>query len=358
MSSANRRYFTVSGTPGTGAITVSTAVAGAWKTMQSGDDGKLFDLTIIEGTAWEVARNCTYTHGTTSFSRGTFEESTTGSRLSFTSAATVFCTESASTVNSLSLPISTVTGTSGAISAAVNTLYVADMSGWTADRTLTLPATAAVGDRVGVMVSVGDADYEWLITAASGDTLNAVAGGTEWSRVFITGEVVVMRCVVADTTWVVESDGRIPQIARMGLTTDITTSSAGAWNASQFNEVLISKGCVVSAPGGSTSTVKVRRTGNYLISGAALAKSGATLADQESHGWACTANGNVGTGTLLCAFSSNRTSGSATQGSTGVIAAAANADDLLQHNFFWGVTANAGLRGLNYASFLAVSEVL
>lgn len=99
MSSANRRHFTVSNTPGTGALSVSAAVTGPWRTMQAGDNGKLFDLTIIEGTEWEVARNCTYTHGTTSFSRGTFEESSTGSAVSFTSAATVFCTESAVTVN-------------------------------------------------------------------------------------------------------------------------------------------------------------------------------------------------------------------------------------------------------------------
>lgn len=108
---------------------------------------------------------------------------------------------------------SSVTGTSGAISAAVNTLYVADMSGWTADRTLTLPTTAAVGDRIGLMVTVGDADYEWLITAATSDTLNGVAGGTEWSRLFITGEVVILRCVTANSAWVVEYDGRIGPLA-------------------------------------------------------------------------------------------------------------------------------------------------
>jgi len=95
MSYANRRYFTVENTPGTGALTVSTAVPGFF-TMKSGDGGKLFDIVIREdGVGEEVDRNCTYTHGTTSMDRGTLEESTTGSRLSFTSAATVFCTESA-----------------------------------------------------------------------------------------------------------------------------------------------------------------------------------------------------------------------------------------------------------------------
>lgn len=120
---------------------------------------------------------------------------------------------------------SSVTGTSGAISAAVNTLYVADMSGWTADRTLTLPTTAAVGDRIGLMVTVGDADYEWLITAATSDTLNGVAGGTEWSRLFITGEVVILRCVTANSAWVVEYDGRIP--ANLVVTGNGSTTQSG-----------------------------------------------------------------------------------------------------------------------------------
>ena len=93
---------------------------------------------------------------------------------------------------------------------AIGTLYVTDMSGWsTADRTYTLPTTAAVGSRIGIMISAGDASHELIITAAASDTLNAVAGGTEWSRLFITGEVVIMRCVTADSAWITEHDGRI-----------------------------------------------------------------------------------------------------------------------------------------------------
>ena len=75
------------------------------------------------------------------------------------------------------------TGTDADTTMAINTLYVVDMSAWaTADRTYTLPATAAVGDRVGVTVTAGDATHELILTAGSGDTLNGIAGGTEWSR--------------------------------------------------------------------------------------------------------------------------------------------------------------------------------
>jgi hypothetical protein len=101
-----------------------------------------------------------------------------------------------------------IRSTDGNLSAAVNTWYHWDISGLTADRTLTLPATAVVGDRVAITITTGDDAYEVLITAASGDTLAAIAGGTEWSRLFITGEVVILRCIVANTTWIVEYDGR------------------------------------------------------------------------------------------------------------------------------------------------------
>ena len=132
------------------------------------------------------------------------------------------------------------TGTDANTTMAANTLYTVDMSAWaTADRTYTLPAVAAVGDRIGIMVTAGDASHELLVTAASGDTLNGIAGGTEWSRVFITNEVVIMRCIVANTTWVVEYDGRIPTSGLIFLSTDgdgeaattwtLPTSVGGAW---------------------------------------------------------------------------------------------------------------------------------
>lgn len=110
------------------------------------------------------------------------------------------------------------TGANANTTMAVNTLYVVDMSAWaTADRTYTLPATAAVGDQIAIKVTAGNASYELIITAASGDTLEGIAGGTEWSRLFISGESVLMRCTVADTTWVIApaGDGRIPAYARV-----------------------------------------------------------------------------------------------------------------------------------------------
>ncbi len=161
------------------------------------------------------------------------------------------------------------TGTDADTTMAVNTLYVVDMSAWaTADRTYTLPATAAVGDTIGIVVTAGDASHELIITAGSGDTLNGIAGGTEWSRLFITNEVVIMRCTVANTTWVVVQDGRIPQKCDIELTTSCNgeapntfeqptlCATPGAWTAR------VDVGSLASV---SQDRITVRRAGNYNV---------------------------------------------------------------------------------------------
>lgn len=95
----NRYVCTISNTPGTsGALTISTAQSG-FQTFQSGDNGLLFDVLIVDGTAWEVRTNCTYTHSGTSLSRGTLEASSTGSAISLTSLAVVTVTATAAASN-------------------------------------------------------------------------------------------------------------------------------------------------------------------------------------------------------------------------------------------------------------------
>ena len=225
----NRVKMTVSGTPGTGTITLSAASSGYQSFATAYGANATVDILITEGTAWEVARDCTYTNSGTTVTRGTLEASSTGSAVSFTSAAVVSVILSAGAGQQVAL--NQVTGTDADTTMAPGTLYVVDMSAWaTADRTYTLPATAAVGDRCAVMVTAGGASHELILTAGSGDTLNGIAGGTEWSRVFITGEVVVMRCVGANATWVVEQDGRIFPTVLVGsdaATTQTFTRNSG-----------------------------------------------------------------------------------------------------------------------------------
>jgi hypothetical protein len=265
----NRVKMTVSGTPGTGTITLGSASSGYQSFATAYGGNATVDILIVEGTAWEVCRDCTYTNSGTTVTRGTLEASSTGSAVSFTSAAVVSVIATADrgrTWDAASLNTQ-VAGTDANTTMAVNTLYTVDMSAWaTADRTYTLPATAAVGDRIGVMVTAGNASYELLLTAGTGDTLNGIAGGTEWSRLFIANEVVVMRCIVADTTWVVEYDGRIPQVAKMYLSTaadgetastvTLPTSAAtpGAWTSAHDNASILST---------SNSRINARRAGTY-----------------------------------------------------------------------------------------------
>lgn len=272
--------MSVAGTPGTGTITLGSAVSGFQSFAAAYGANATVDVSITDGTAWEVARQCTYTHSGTTLTRGTLEASSTGSALSLTSAAIVNVTPTADFGRRMeSAALNHVAGADSNTTMVLGALYVVDGSTLTADRTYTLPATAAVGDRIGVMMSAGSASYEVLITAASGDTLNAVAGGTEWSRLFITGEVVIMRCVAASATWVVEYDGRIPQIAKMYLSTAADGESAstytrptaaatpGAWTDEYDNANLTSP---------SNDRIYSRRAGTFVIAVAYVPKDSGT----------------------------------------------------------------------------------
>ena len=88
-SHANRVQMTVSGTPGTGTITLGSAASGYQTFAAAHGANATVDVLITDGTAWEVARDCAYTHSGTTLNRGTLESSSTGSAISLTSAAVV-----------------------------------------------------------------------------------------------------------------------------------------------------------------------------------------------------------------------------------------------------------------------------
>lgn len=266
-SHKNLAWFTISNTPGTtGDLVVDAAVDGLHVTMEAADDGKAFDVRIFEnGAGSEVRRGCTYTHGTTTLTRGTLESTTGAGALNFTAAAEVMVTATADFGRRMeSAALNHVAGADANTTMAVGALYVVDGATLTADRTYTLPAVAAVGDRIGVMMSAGSASYEVLLTAASGDTLNGVSGGTEWSRVFQAGEVVIMRCVAANATWVVDCDGRIPCAYSVYLTTSATGETAATWTDPTTKSgawtVAVNAGSC-----GSNSKFTARRAGTYSI---------------------------------------------------------------------------------------------
>ena len=85
----NRVQMTVTGTPGTGTITLGSAASGYQTFAAAHGANATVDVLITDGAAWEVARDCAYTHSGTTLSRGTLEASSTGSAITLTSAAVV-----------------------------------------------------------------------------------------------------------------------------------------------------------------------------------------------------------------------------------------------------------------------------
>ena len=84
----DRYSMGVSGTPGTGTITIGSAQSG-YQAFTSTDNALTFDVFITDGTAWEIDTGCTYTSSGTTLTRGTLVASSTGSILSLSSAAIV-----------------------------------------------------------------------------------------------------------------------------------------------------------------------------------------------------------------------------------------------------------------------------
>lgn len=358
MTRKNLAYFSISNSPGTsGNLTVSTAVDALHVTLGSGDDAGVFTCRIFEtGLGSEVRTGCTYTHGTTTLTRGTLESSTdpAGAALNFTSAAKVQIVGSAGDYTRLdTVALVQAAGPDAAMTMAVGALYVVDGSALTANRTYTLPTTADVGDRIGVMMSAGSASYEVLLTAGSGDTLNGVAGGTEWSRLFITGEVVMLRCIVANSTWIVEHDGRIPCVAAME-DANATTLSHSTFTKITFDTERFDIGGIADPT--TNNRFRIRRAGRY--SGAGLVNIAAV---------------DSGTRIIARIYKNGssvseiaRSSAPNVSGGTGVGSGADTLEfavgDLIELYGFWSITGGTGSKTTDNAvgarTYMSLTEVL
>jgi hypothetical protein len=143
---------------GTGTITLASAETGYQSFSAAYGANANVDVLIEEGSAWEIARDCTYTHSGTTLSRGTLEASSTGSALSLTSAAKVYVVNSADRINGLNrlynLPVLLVDGLSASaqslsastftkITTALHTAAVVDtLSGWSSANKRYTPTVA------------------------------------------------------------------------------------------------------------------------------------------------------------------------------------------------------------------------
>lgn len=153
----NRALFGVASAPGTGNIAVGAAVAGPYRTLGAAQDGMTFDVAITDGNAWEVRTGCVYTHGTTTLTRGTLEDSSTGSAISLSASAHVMVTSTAGKSKSLEWQIDsgyTLIQTSASqsfannsvvkISSALNLASINPKGWWDAANTRFLPSRAGI----------------------------------------------------------------------------------------------------------------------------------------------------------------------------------------------------------------------
>lgn len=76
--------------PGASGNLALGAAASGFKALAAGHDGASFEAVLIEeGTAWEVRTGSVYDHDTLTLTRGTLHDSSTGSAIAFTAAATL-----------------------------------------------------------------------------------------------------------------------------------------------------------------------------------------------------------------------------------------------------------------------------
>jgi len=86
----NRLRCSITNTPGTsGNIAIGPATSAARRTFTAAEDGKSFEPTFEDGLNWETRTGCVYTHSTATLTRGTLVDSSTGSAVALSSAATV-----------------------------------------------------------------------------------------------------------------------------------------------------------------------------------------------------------------------------------------------------------------------------
>ncbi len=190
------------------------------------------DVLITMGTTWEIARNCTYTHSGTTLSRGTLENSSTGSRITtFDNTAVVSVIATAGFGNAVDNTLgawgalngeNSITGTATAVIGRLNVC-----SGTSANYTVTLPAVSGnSGKYIGFRMAAG---LTKLVTL-DGDGTETIDGAT--TRVMYAKETALLYC--DGTTWTKMAGKTLPL--------------AGAITGTQTNTVSCANGTPGKAP--------------------------------------------------------------------------------------------------------------
>lgn len=149
-----------------------------------------------------------------------------------------------------------------------------DLSGASANVTMTLPASPTAGQQVGVTLLIGHATYNLVIALNS----SAFRGGTDDIRYFdlcLAGDLLVLEYVDSTTGWVPVLDRIRPHEAQLHRTTSATPAVALTVNGGvvdlQFDS--IDKQVGLTALTSTPWTITTRRKGNYELHAVAVATS-------------------------------------------------------------------------------------
>lgn len=199
---ANRAKMTVSGTPGTGTITLGSAVSGyqSFSAALGASATYTVSYTIEDGSSWEVGTG-TYTTSGTTLTRTPSASSNGGSAISATSSAIVFLTALAADLqvgtSGATIPVLNAANTWSAaqtFNAATSSVYyganggnlgVATFYGSTSGSVTLKPAAAAGTGTVFQLPSSNGTSGYFLKTDGSGvtswaaSTGGATGGGTD-----------------------------------------------------------------------------------------------------------------------------------------------------------------------------------
>lgn len=224
VSHKNRVGMSVSGTPGTGTITLGSAITGYQSFASAYGANATVDVLIKDGNAWEVARDCTYTNSGTTLTRGTLEASSTGSALSLTSSAQVFVTATAGRGQQWT-DLAGVFGSSaiavtGATTATAGSMH--ECSGTSADYTVTLPAASGNSGKM-LGFRMGSASALTKLVTLDGNASETIDGAL--TRIMWAEETAILYC--DGSNWFKVAGKSRPMSTRLSRATDQTGIANG-----------------------------------------------------------------------------------------------------------------------------------
>lgn len=260
----NRVKMTVTSPPGTGAITLVAASTGhqSFATAYAAANATV-DILISDGTNWEVARNCTYTHSGTTVDRGTFEASSTGSAVNFASATNLTVEEILTAQRGNDLE--TLLGVFGLTEIAVTSTTTATIgrmhlcTGTSSDYTVTLPAASGnAGKLIGFRMGTTAALTKFVtLDGNASETIDGALTRIMWSY-----EAAILLC--DGSNWFKLAGKSVPMAASLKRTTAMAANFADGTLTKVTLDTL-----VADTPTGQVDTsnnrISIKRPGSYVV---------------------------------------------------------------------------------------------